>query len=123
MAAFRTQFQVSYCFLEKSNETQYTSWPIQPRTSAGGPWLPPWILKILWKKVGFEWVKPNFATCPPLEKFWKNPLLATPGKNPSEAHGYNTSRKNCRVRYSCADSRRYRTVLSYILVQSWYSKF
>jgi len=23
----------------------------------------------------------------PLEKFWKNPLLTPPGKNPSDAHG------------------------------------
>jgi len=24
---------------------------------------------------------------PPLEKFWKNPLVAPPGKTPSDAHG------------------------------------
>jgi len=46
--------------------------------------LAPWILKILAKKgcfLGFEWEKTNFATFgPPLEKFWKNRLVAPPAK-------------------------------------------
>jgi len=41
--------------------------------------LAPWILKIFAKKVcflSFEWEKTNFITFSPLEKFWKNPLVA-----------------------------------------------
>ena len=44
---------------------------------------PPWILKIIAKKrcvLDFEWEKTNFITFgPPLEKYWKNPLV-TPWK-------------------------------------------
>jgi len=37
--------------------------------------------------LSFEWEKTNFTTFgPPLEKFWKNPLVAPPGKNTSDAH-------------------------------------
>jgi len=41
-------------------------------------------------KIGFpsfEWEKVNFTTLvPPLEKFWENPPVPPPGKNPSDAH-------------------------------------
>jgi len=54
-----------------------------------GPWTP-WILKISAKNgcfLSFEWEKSNFITFdPPLETVWKNPLMALPGKNPSDAH-------------------------------------
>jgi len=53
--------------------------------------LPPWILRLLAKKgcfFNFEGLKRNFTTFgPPWKKFWENPLLAPPGKNPSDAHG------------------------------------
>ena len=51
---------------------------------------PPWILKISANRgcfLGFDWEKTNFATFGHLiEKFWKNPLMAPPGKNSSDAH-------------------------------------
>jgi len=50
---------------------------------------PPWIFKISAKEVVFQFrgVKNKFHHFwPPLEKFWKNSLVAPPGKNPSDAH-------------------------------------
>jgi len=51
----------------------------------------PWILKILPEKVVFlvlSGKKSKFHHFwPPLEKFWKNSLVAPPGKNHSDANG------------------------------------
>ena len=44
------------------------------------------ILKILAKKVSFEWEKTNFATFGPPKKIWKISLMPPPGTNPSDAH-------------------------------------
>jgi len=52
----------------------------------------PWILKVLTKKVFFSisrgkhQLSPFLA--PPWKKFWENPILAHPGKNPSDGHDY-----------------------------------
>ena len=53
--------------------------------------LPPLDFEIFCKKgcfLSFEWEKNKFHHFwpPPLEKFWKNPILSPPGKNPSDAH-------------------------------------
>jgi len=57
---------------------------------------PPRNLEILSKKVcflRFDWEKRIFITFgSPLEKFWKNPLVAPYGKNPSDAHASNANR-------------------------------
>jgi len=40
--------------------------------------FPPWILKISAKRgcfLSFEWEKITYHFWPPLEKFWKNPLV------------------------------------------------
>jgi len=52
--------------------------------------LASWILKIAAEKVVFlvssriKQISPLLAR--PLEKFWKNPLVSSPGKNPSDGH-------------------------------------
>jgi len=51
---------------------------------------PPWILKLLAKKVVFpisrgkKQISPLLR--PPWKKFWENPQLSPPGKNPSDTH-------------------------------------
>jgi len=48
----------------------------------------PWILKLLAKKVVFPISRGKNQISPllvPRKKFWENPLLAPPGKNPSDA--------------------------------------
>jgi len=54
--------------------------------------------------LSFEREEPNFTTFgPPLEKFWKNPLMAPPGKNPSDGHVF-VCLHDCAIAYktSCA---------------------
>jgi len=56
----------------------------------GGPSLPPDFEIISKKKLFFQFrgVKTKFHHfLPPWKKFWENPLLAPPGKNPSDVHG------------------------------------
>jgi len=37
----------------------------------------------------FEWEKSNFTTvAPALGNFWKNPLVSSLGKNPSDTHDF-----------------------------------
>ena len=58
------------------------------RKGQGGK-TPFWILKFSAKKVVFLVLsgKKQFSLLlAPLEKFWKNPLVAPLGKNPSDAH-------------------------------------
>jgi len=58
----------------------------------GAALLPSRNLKILAKKVVLliSSGKTNFTTfAAPLEIFWKNPLVAPSGKNPSDAHASN----------------------------------
>jgi len=38
--------------------------------------------------LSFEREKSTFTTVAPLEKFWKNPLVAPPGRNLSDTHVY-----------------------------------
>jgi len=58
----------------------------------GGAVLLPWSLKFSAKNVVFlvsSEKKQISPSLPPLQKnFWKNSLVALPGKNPSDAHGW-----------------------------------
>jgi len=47
--------------------------------------------------LSFEWQKTNFSTLSPLEKLLENPLVALPGKNPSDAHTH----KHVKVHHFC----------------------
>ena len=62
-------------------------WPV-PWASEGGS-SPPLDFEIVAKEgcfLSFEWEKQISPFLAPIEKFWKNLLVASPGKNPSDAH-------------------------------------
>jgi len=62
------------------------------RGGAGRGRAPPLEFEIFSKKccfLSFEWEKANFTiSAPPQKNFWKHSLVALPGKNPSDAHGW-----------------------------------
>ena len=76
-----------------------------------GALSPPWSLEISAKKkiskisakkgcfLSFEWEKTNFTTFGPPRKILEKPLMAPPGKNPSDAHVYNVRIMHTQVFY------------------------
>ena len=68
--------------------------------------LTPWILKLLAKKVLFSISRGKNQISPflalPWKKVWEYPLLAPPGKNPSDAHGFLECCKCARIWYFTA---------------------
>jgi len=93
-------------FAELVHKSRYHCEPTM-RVGRGGK--ASWILKVSPKKgcfFCFESEKTNFTTfAPPLEKFWKNTLVAPLGKNPSDAQEPHTIESEMDLNYQQLHSR------------------